>query len=118
DGRPGYGGSRDGVAVDRTGGVAPVVAELGLSGGWEAIEPFAVLAGGDLADGLLDLAIGEELAVVAAGLDQGVDQGVAVGRDLADLIAGLAEGVEQVDDGGGSIEADGVADAGVLGGVI
>ena len=61
---------------------------------------------------------GQGIGVVAAPLDDALHQFVAVGGDVLDTIAGPLQGVQKVDGRRRGIQAHGVADAGILGGVV
>lgn len=82
----------------------------------------ALVVGGRDADRVAgELLLRQPVLVVAAGLDEGVDQLVAVaGHQAGQLLGGtevvpLGDQAAQEGDGGrGGVEADGVADAGVL----
>ena len=64
------------------------------------------------------LLLSEEVTVVAAPVDDPVDQRIAVVGDVCDEVSSVPEGVEDAYGGGWGVHAHGVADAGVLGGVI
>ena len=81
-------------------------------------KPLSVTAGIDVSGGEAQLLLGEGIAVVAATVDDAAHQFVAVGGDVRDLIAGIAQGVQHRDGGCGGVQPDGVADAGVFGGVV
>ncbi len=93
--------------------------------------PAQVVLGGDADVALGELGRGEPLLVLAARVDEGVDEGVAGGgvggvgllveelRDgsvrRAQVVAVLAHPPQEANGGRGGVQADGVADAGVLG---
>ena len=109
-------GALVGVQLTRRG--SPVC----LDGGAQPVRQFreetAVSGERDPGRGGAELVLGEPLGVVAAGRDQRVDQRVAVlGEAVAEVVAGLAHGAQQRDGGGRRVQADGVADPGVLGGI-
>ena len=79
-------------------------------------EPRLVLGHGQAPGGGGELLVGEEVVVVAAGGDQRVDELVAVGEVVLDGVAGRRAGASSSAIGAGRrVEADGVADARVLG---
>ena len=84
-------------------------------------EPFAVILGGHPNRVAGELALGEPVGVLSAAFDQRVDQRVAVGvldtGQVAHLIPVIAHGPQQRDGAGRGVQADRVADAGVLGGI-
>ena len=93
--------------------------------GREPVVPAQVVGGGDADRGRGQLLVGQPLGVLATGRDQGVHQGVAVGRlhtgegvvagGRAEVVAALAQRLQQPDRAGRGVEADRVADPGVLG---
>jgi hypothetical protein len=109
------------LARGRAPGRLDGVAQLGR----EAAVPAEVVGGGDADGGIGQLPVGQPFGVLAAGRDQGVDQGVAVGRLDAgeravagggtEVVAALAQRPQEADRAGRGVEADGVADPGVLG---
>ncbi len=82
-------------------------------------EPGAIVLGGQSNRITHQLDFGEPVGVLAAALDQRVNQRVAVlGVDtgnVADLVSRVAHGAQQGDGAGGRVEPDRVADAGVFG---
>ena len=84
-------------------------------------EPVAVILGGHPNGVAGQLAVGEPVGILSAAFDQRVNQGVAVtgfdARQIAHLIPVLAHGAQQRDRAGRGVQADRVADAGVLGGI-
>jgi len=98
----------------------PVAQRLGQVRG-----PAVVLLRGDPNVGVRELARREPLLVLPAGGDHGVDQGVAClgvvlevqarhGAGPPEVVAGLPESAQQPDGRDRGVQADGVADAGVL----
>ncbi len=87
--------------------------------GWERGKPAPIVLGGypDRVTG--KLTFGEPVRILAAALDQRVDQRVAIGRfdtgQLAHLVPTFAHGPQQRHRTGGGVQADRVADARMLG---
>lgn len=102
-------------------GGAPVLLDRLAEFGREGRVPAAVVGGRDADRVAGQLLLGQPLLVVAARLDQRADQLVAVARHQAGDLLGAevvslgAESAQQGDGAGGGVEADGVADPGVLG---
>lgn len=102
-------------------GGAPVLLDGLAELGREGRVPAPVVGGGDPDRVAGQLLLGEPLLVVAAGLDQCADQLVAVARDQAgdllrtEVVSLVAESAQQGHGAGRGVEADGVADPGVLG---
>ena len=103
------------VDVERPGRGAPVLDHRLLQRDGQRREPGAVVGERHARDRRAQLVLGEPLDVVAAGGDERVDELVPVLRELADVVARRAHGLQQQDGGGRGVEADRVADAGVLG---
>ena len=118
-------GSRLRSTYSSPGGGPQVASMASRSSAGSAAVPAEVVGGGDADGGAGQLPVGQPLGVLAAGGDQGVDQGVAVGRldagervvagGGAEVVAVLAQRPEEADGAGRGVEADGVADPGVLG---
>jgi hypothetical protein len=115
---------RVGAAVDEhlAGRRAPVLLDGGAQFLGEFGVPAAVVGRRDADRVAGQLLLGQPVLVVAAGLDEGADQFVAVAggeaRHLgvrAEVVALLAQAAQQGDRAGGGVQADRVADAGVLG---
>ena len=87
--------------------------------GGQRREPLPIVLGGHPDRVAGQLVLGQPVGVLAAALDQRVDQRVAVAgvdaRDVADAVAGIAHRAQQRDRAGRGVQSDGVADAGVLG---
>ena len=105
-------------AVHLPGRFAPGIQQFGAHRFGEAGVPLGVVAAFDVAGSQAKLLLGQGVGVVAAPLDDALNQFVPVGGDVLDLVSGVFQGVEQVDRRRRRVQADGVADAGVLGGVV
>ena len=64
------------------------------------------------------LLLGKRIRVVAAPLNDALHQRVAVGGNILNPIAGIPQGAQDVDGRGRRVQADGVADARVFGGIV
>ncbi len=113
------------VDVQLAGGRAPVLLDPLAQGLREGGVPAAVVGGGDAHRVAGQLVLGEPVLVVAAGRDQGVDQrvalvafvlrgGVQTGQVVPEVHALLAQPLQQAHRAGRGVQADGVADPGVL----
>ena len=116
------------VHVQLAGRGAPRLGHRLLKGRVQVPGPFGVLLGGDAHVRLGELDGGQPVLVLAARLDQGVDQGVAglglvgqvqagQGLGVTEVVALLPQAPQQAHQGAGGVQADGVADPRVLGGV-
>ena len=120
------GGDDDGVPVDvqLTGRRTPVRLDALAEVVGQRVEPARVGRRGDPDRVAGQLLLGQPVGVLPAGVDEGVDQRVPVllgdageaGSVLVlNGVAGLGHGPQQRDRGRRGVEADGVADPGVLG---
>ena len=104
------------VGVQPAGRLAPVLPDGRLQRGGQGREPLLVVGLRHAQRRGRELGLGEPLGVLAARLDQLVDQRVPVlGEPLAQVVAGLAERLEQDHGRGGRVQPHGVADPGVPG---
>ena len=117
-----HGNSGDGQAVagavHLAGRVAPGIHQFGANRFRETRVPTGVVAAFDMAGCQTKLLLSQAVGVVAATLDDALDQLIAVGRDVFDHVPGAFQGLEQVDSRRRSVEANRVADASVLGGIV
>ena len=105
-------------AVDLARRLSPGLLELILHLGGKTPEPTPVLGGGHMAHRQPQLLLGKVIAVVAATLDEAVYQLIPVFGYVRHLVAGLFEGPQDVNDRRRGVQPHGVADAGILGGVV
>ena len=105
-------------AIDLARRVAPGVLQFGLHRRGKSGVPGGVVAPFNMAGGQAQLFLAEGVGVVAATGDDALHQFVAVGGDVLNPVAGIPQGVQDVDGGGRGVQAHGVADAGVFGGVV
>ena len=102
----------------RPGGIAPGFLQFLPHGGGEVLKPPGVLAAVYVAGGQPQLLFRKRIPVVAAPLDNAVNQLIAVGRNVFHPVTGGLESVEQIYDRRRGVQPHRVADAGVLGGVV
>ena len=65
-----------------------------------------------------ELFLSQRVSIVAAPFNDALNQLIAVGGDVFDLIPGVFQCVQQVDGRCRRVQAHGVSDAGVLGGIV
>ena len=80
--------------------------------------PSAVIPPFHMAGGQAQLLISERVGVIAAPLNNPVHQFVAVGGNIVNGVSSVPQGVENADGRGRRVQPDGVADAGVFGGIV
>ena len=96
-------------------GRAPALLDRVAQFDWQRPVPGLVVGDGVAERGAREMRVGEELGVMAAGGDQGVDQLIAVGEVVLDAHSVLLERGQQPQRTGRRVEPDRHPDPGVLG---
>jgi len=104
------------LAVNLSRRLTPSLGHLLHNLGWKSLEPFGVLADGDMTDRHFKLLFGKRVPVVAAPFDDAVDQFISGFGYIGDVITGAFHGIQNADHRRRCIQTHRVADTGVLGG--
>ena len=105
-------------AINIAGRIAPSILQFGLDRCRKAGVPLRVIPPFHMAGCQAQLFLSKRIRIVAAPLNNTLHQFVAVGGNIVNLIAGVLQCVQDVDGGGRRVQADGVADARVFGGIV
>ena len=105
-------------AVNLSRRLTPSLGHLLHNLGWKSLEPFGVLAAGDVTDRHFKLLFGKRVPVVAAPFDDAVDKFISRFGYIGDMITGAFHGIQNADHRYRCIQTHRVADTGVLGGIV